>query len=100
MSAAHDAPEYAAVRALGDLPADTMPARPAELLQRGADTMRDRQRATLERYLSDLLQVITPGSSLMRQYLVGAVIACSALDIVTAEEAKQWVDRAWEASRG
>lgn len=103
---AHDAPEYAAVRAFADLPVlpgdPYLPARAtprAEMLQRGAETVRDRQRDRLDNYLRGVLQAITPGDSLNRHYLTGSALAGQMLDILTMEEAQAWIDRAWEASR-
>jgi len=102
----HDATEYAAMRAFADLPVlpddVTLPEREtfrARLLARDAGTLRDRQRARLDNYLSGLLRVITPEDSLNRHYLVGAALAGQMLDILSMEEAQAWIDRAWEASR-
>lgn len=104
---AHDAPEYAAVRAFSDLPVlpgdPYLPARAtprAEMLQQGAETVRDRQRATLDNYLRGVLQAMTPGDSLTRHYLTGAALAAQAMDVLTMAEASAWIERAWEASRG
>jgi len=102
----HDATEHAAMRAFADLPVlpdnVTLPEREtfrARLLARDAGTLRDRQRARLDAYLSGLLRVITPGDSLNRHYLVGGALTGQVLDILTMEEAQAWTDRAWEASR-
>ena len=102
----HNSPEYAAMRAFADLP--VLPGDPAlperetfrtRLLARDAETMRDRQRARLDRYLSGLLAVITPGDTLNRHYLVGGALSAQAMDILAMHEAQAWIDRAWEASR-
>ncbi len=79
------------------LPARATPR--AEMLQRGAETVRDRQRATLDNYLRGVLQAITPGDSLTRHYLTGAALAAQAMDVLTMAEASAWIERAWEASR-
>ncbi len=103
---AHDAPEYAAMRAFADLP--VLPGDPAlperetfraRLLARDAGTLRDRQRDRLDNYLRGVLQAITPGDSLNRHYMTGAALAAQMLDILSMAEAQAWIDRAWEASR-
>lgn len=71
----------------------------ARMLARDAETLRDRQRGRLENYLRFVLNATKPGDSLNRHYLVGAVLSAQAMDILTAAEARTWIDRAWEASR-
>lgn len=106
MSAAHDAPEYAAVRAFADLP--VLPGDPAlperetfraRLLARDASTMRDRQRQRLELFLTDTLRATKPGDAVNRHHMVGAVIAAQLMDVISYDEGQAWIDRAWEASR-
>ena len=70
----------------------------AKLLARDADALRDRQRQRLERYLSDTVRLLD-GDSLQRHYMVGAILGAQAMDVLSHEEAKAWIDRAWEASR-
>ena len=103
---AHNAPEYAAMRAFADLPA--LPGDPplpdretfrARLLARDAGTLRDRQRASLDNYLRGVLRAIRPGDRLNRHYLVGAALSAQAMDILAMHEAQAWMDRAWKTSR-
>lgn len=73
-------------------------------IDRDVGTMRDRQRERLDGYLCGCLRDIERATDkedqrLSRGYLVGAVLGAQTMDVLSAEEAQAWIDRAWEASK-
>lgn len=115
MSRAHDTPEYAAVRALGDLPAlpgdAALPAQEtprAAMLAHDLMTQRSRQREQAQRQLSDWLNRIESAVEQQETYdearrlnnwLFGAVLMLHQVDVLSYAEAEQWQRLAMNAMR-
>jgi len=76
----------------------------ARLLARDSDTLREKQRADVQRVLTDLLNTVehctdAHDCAYWRAVLIGAAHMAIELGLISQHERERWSVRAWEASR-